>query len=100
MCPRGLLIQLPDFPNAVIHDKSRWGCLGFPFWILNFFGIKFDFRPSYEADIQLKPGQATPINVVADLSRSNSGDAHIFHLTHARADGRVIGGLTLVAVVV
>jgi hypothetical protein len=97
--PQGFALQLPDFPNAVIRDRTRWGCLGLLFWILSLFGIKFNFKPSYEADVRLNPGQIATINFTADVSSSNPGDAHIFHLTHARSDGRVIGGLTVVAVV-
>jgi hypothetical protein len=98
--PQSFKFQLPDFPNAVIRDHTRWGCLGFVFWILSFFGIKFNFRPSYEADVQLNPGQVTTLNFEGNLSGSSPGDAHIFHITHARSDGQVIGGSTLVAVVV
>ncbi len=100
--PKGFALQLPQFPTAVIRDRTQWGCLGLLFWILSFIlsflGIKFNFNPSYEADVQLDPGQTATINFTADLSRSSPGDAHIFHLTHVRSDGRVIGGLTVVAV--
>jgi hypothetical protein len=96
--PQSFVLQLPDFPNAVVRDKTRWGCLGFFFCILSWFGITF--RPSYEADIRLQPGQTATINFQADLANSSPGDAHIFHLTHVRPDGRSIGGLTLVGVVV
>ncbi len=96
--PKGFALQLPDFPNAVIRDRTRWGCLGLLFWILSLFGIRFNFKPSYEADVQLSPGQIATINFTADLSSSSPGDAHIFHLTHVRSDGRVIGGLTVVTV--
>jgi len=98
--PKSFGVQLPDFPNPVVRDQTRWGCFGLLFWILSFLGIKSNFKPSYEADVQLSPGQVTTINFVADLSGSSPGDAHIFHFTHARSDGRVIGGLTLVTVLV
>src|SRR5271166_604634 len=50
--------------------------------------------------VKLEQGQAISFKFTADLSNSKRGDAHIFRLTHARPDRRVIGGLTLVAVVV
>jgi hypothetical protein len=96
--PKGFALQLPQFPTAVIRDRTQWGCFGLLFWILSLLGIKFNFNPSYEADVQLDPGQIATINFTADLSSSSPGDAHIFHLTHVRSDGRVIGGLTVVAV--
>jgi hypothetical protein len=96
--PRGFALQLPEFPTAVVRDRTKWGCLGLLFWILSLLGIRFNLKPSYEADVQLNPGQIATINFTADLSSSSPGDAHIFHLTHVRSDGRVIGGLTVVAV--
>jgi hypothetical protein len=96
--PAGFALQLPQFPTAVIRDRTKWGCLGLLFWILSLLGIRFNSNPSYEADVQLDPGQIATINFTADLSRSSPGDAHIFHLTHVRSDGRTIGGLTVVAV--
>lgn len=97
--PNGFLLQLPDFPNAVTRDRTKWGCFGLLFRMLSFLGINFNFKPSYEADVQLNPGQVATINFTADFSGSSPGDAHIFHLTHVRSDGRVIGGLTVAAVV-
>jgi hypothetical protein len=122
--PRGFALQLPDFPNAVIRDHTHGGhevpgvaalsllpalrqslprrllVLGLPIWLADCcFERRSASPPTYEADVLLKPGQIPTINFEADLSGSNSGDAHIFHLTHVRADRRVIGGLTLVGVV-
>jgi len=57
------------------------------------------FDPSYEADVEMKPGQITQINFNTDLSRGQQGDAYIFYITHARSDRQVIGGLTFVAVI-
>ena len=96
--PKGFSLQLPEFPNAVVRDRTKWGCFGLLFWMLSLLGINFNFKPSYEADVQLAPGQTATINFTADLSTSSPGDAHIFHLTHVRSDGRVIGGLTVAAV--
>jgi hypothetical protein len=97
--PRNFRLQMPTFPNAVVRDDTRWGCLGLVFWILGLFGYGTKFRPTYEADVQLQPSQVAVVNFEADLSGALSGDAYIFHLTHVRGDGRVIGGLTLVGVV-
>src|SRR5262249_54921821 len=97
--PRGFRLQLPGFPNAVVRDGTHWGCLGLIFRILGLFGCRTKFRPTYEADVQLRPGQVAVVNFEADLSGTSSGDAYMFHLTHVRDDGRVIGGLTLVGVV-
>jgi hypothetical protein len=122
--PRGFALRLPDFPNAVIRDHTHWGyevkgaaalsllpalrqslprrllVLGLPMWLIGCsLGRKSGSPPTYEADVLLQPGQVPTINFEADLSGSNPGDAHIFHLTHVRADRQVIGGLTLVGVV-
>ena len=97
--PKSFALQLPDFPHAVVHNNTRWGLCGVVVWLLRLFGIKPKSRPHYTANVQLQPGQTTTVNVDADLSGSKAGDAHIFHVTHTRSDGRTIGGMTLVAVV-
>jgi hypothetical protein len=92
--PRSFALQLPDFPNAVTRGSTRSSLLS---RITGLF--KSGSNPSHEVDVKLHAGQIATINFSADFSSSTPGDAHIFHLTHARSDGRVIGGLTLAAVV-
>jgi hypothetical protein len=91
-------LELPDFPDAKVCDNTRLGCLGRILKALGLGGSTFE--PKYEADIQLQPGQVTSFNFTVDLSRSQPGDAHIFHLMHVRSDQQVIGGLTIGAVAV
>ena len=83
--PGHFSLHLPDFPDAKIRDCT---------------GPDHHHTPSYEADVEFKAGQVTKFTFTADLSKSKAGDAHLFHLTHSRrSDKRVIGGLTVVAVV-
>jgi hypothetical protein len=97
--PTGFKLELPDFPDAKVRDNTRLGCLG---TILAFFGLLkgMDVQPKYEADIELKPGQATEFTLRADLSSSTAGDAQIFHVMHVNLQQQVIGGVTVIAVVV
>ncbi len=96
--PTSFKLQLPDFPHVIVRDNTRLGCLGV---ILNWLSFKNPrFEPHYEADVQLQPRQVTQFTLNVDLAGSRSGDAHIFHLMHINQQQRVIGGLTVVAVVV
>jgi hypothetical protein len=94
--PRSFALQLPDFPDAVTRDRTQ---SSLPSRIMGLLRIKSGSNPSHEIDVKLHAGQIATINFSADFSSSTPGDAHIFHLTHTRSDGRVIGGLTLAAVV-
>jgi hypothetical protein len=94
--PRSFALQLPDFPNAVTRDRTQPGLSA---RILGLLRIKSGANPGHEVDVKLLAGQIATINFTADFSSSTPGDAHIFHLTHTRSDGRVIGGLTLATVV-
>jgi hypothetical protein len=90
--PRSFRLVLPDFPGARRHEATGpAGCLG----MLLGFG-----RPprasDYETRINLRPGQMITFTFEADLTDANFGDAYVFHLTQAGADGRVQGGLTAV----
>jgi hypothetical protein len=96
--PKGFALQLSDYPDAKKRDRTQSG--GGGLWrFLRFLRLRSHIHPDYEADVQLKPGHIANIEFIADVSTSTSGDAHIFHLTHARSDGHVIGGLTVVTVV-
>jgi hypothetical protein len=57
--------------------------------------------PTYEADIQLPPQEIATFEFTANLpEQSQAGNAHIFHVMHINENQQVIGGLTIVAVVV
>ncbi|OLE53917.1 MAG: hypothetical protein AUG51_10665 [Acidobacteria bacterium 13_1_20CM_3_53_8] len=89
--PRGFKFLLPDFPKAEVTDRTRPGCLA------GLFGI--GFRPSYEAKVELRPGQLISFTFLADLTGASFGDAYIFHLTQTgAADASAQGGLTIVMV--
>lgn len=92
--PRGLRLDLPDFPDARQREARRApaGCLG----LLLGLGGRTPPEHAYEVDALLRPGQLTTLNFTADLSGASFGDAYIFHLTQSGADGRVQGGLTAV----
>lgn len=94
---QGFALALPDFPDAIVKDDTRIGCLG-RLLSLIFPPLKNKFKPKYEADIKLKPAQFTTFTFVADLSSSKTGDAHIFHLMQIGSDKRIQGGLTLAMV--
>jgi hypothetical protein len=51
--------------------------------------------PAYEAVVAADPGEVIRFQFAADLRGGKLGDAHIFHLTQAGADGRMHGGLTV-----
>jgi hypothetical protein len=97
--PQGFNLRLPDFPDAIVRDDTRIGCLG---RLLSFLfpPLRRKFQPKYEADIKLKPKQFATFTFASDLSGSQRGDAHIFHLMQIGSDQRVQGGLTLAMVVV
>lgn len=90
--PHGFKFILPDFPDAEIADRTRPGCLA------GMFGLSF--HPTYEARIELAPAQFIEFTFMADLSGSNFGDAHTFHLMQTGADGSSQGGLTVVMLAV
>jgi len=90
--PQGFSFELPDFPRAEVNDNTKLGCLGL------LLGGKD--RRSYDAQIELRPGQFTRFSFTADLSGAELGDAHIFHLTQIGEDKRDQGGLTIVMVAV
>ncbi|MDZ8258023.1 hypothetical protein [Nostoc sp. ChiQUE01b] len=57
--------------------------------------------PTFEADIKLPPKEVANFTFTANLpENSQPGDAHIFHVMHINDQKQVIGGLTIVAVVV
>ncbi|MDQ2975491.1 MAG: hypothetical protein M3R69_08785 [Acidobacteriota bacterium] len=82
--------ELRGFPGARINDQTKPGCLG----------ILSGGKRYYEAGINLEVAQVTRFNFVADLSGSEFGDAHIFHLTQSSAKQPRQGGLTIVMVAV
>jgi hypothetical protein len=91
--PKGFSLSFPDFPSPKVRDHARpRGCL------YGLFGGGRYAAPTYEADVQLKPGQVTSFDFVADVSSGQPGDAFIFYLTHLRPDKQEIGGITLVGV--
>lgn len=83
--PKGFKFELRDALKAEVSDKT--GATG---------ALSSSAQPSYEARITLKAGQHINFNFIVDLSTSNIGDAHIFHLTQIGAKRRVQGGLTIV----
>jgi hypothetical protein len=88
--PRGFRFELREFPDAQINDRTKPGCLG----------ILAGGSRYYEAIINLAAAQVTRFNFVADLSGSEFGEAHIFHLTQSSAKDARQGGLTVVMVAV
>jgi len=90
--PQGFRFELRDFPHAEVNDNTKLGCLGL------LLGGKD--RRSYDAQIEMRPGQLTRFNFIADLSGSDFGDAYIFHLRQIGEDKRDQGGLTIVMVAV
>lgn len=106
--PQGFSLQLPDFPNAVVRDNSRPGCLGLLFYfltlLLGLLGIKIKFptlaTPTYEAQFEMQPGQFTRFAFATDLSSTPRGEAYVYHFTQVGSDQTVHGGLTLAMVAV
>jgi hypothetical protein len=106
--PEGFILQLPDFPNAVIRDDSRPGCVGLLFYyltlLLGLLDIKIKFptlaTPRYEAQIEMQPNQSTLFTFATDLSRVTRGKAFVYHLMHVDSNQRIQGGLTLAMVAV
>lgn len=86
--PQHFNLELHDFPRATINDQTKPGCLG----------ILAGGKRFYEAAMKLEAAQVTRFSFVADLSRSEFGDAHIFHLTQSSATRPRQGGLTIVMV--
>lgn len=92
---RGFALEMPDFPDAKMTDNTRPGCFSLIQGFLR--RPKFDpsiFQPSFEAQVNIKPGQVSYYRFVTDLDGSELGDAHIFHLVHME-QGRVLSGLTI-----
>jgi hypothetical protein len=94
--PRSFALQMPQSPNAAARDRTRPSLAS---RLTRLLRTTPGSNPSHEVDVKLQAGQAAPIHFSADFSSSTPGDAHIFHLTHTRPDGRVIGGLTLATIV-
>lgn len=90
--PRRFGLELPDFDAPVIDDETRAS------WWRTLFGR--NHQPEFKARVKLSPEKIYRSHVTADLSRSQPGDAHVFHVSQAGADGRVQGGLTLVVLAV
>ena len=90
--PSGFNMQFPEFPNAKVVDNTRPGCLG------TVLGLVGAYKPTYDAQFLMGPGQVSPFFFAPDLSRTPRGEAHIFHITHIGANQRVLGGLTVLAV--
>ncbi|WP_373652563.1 MULTISPECIES: hypothetical protein [unclassified Schlesneria] len=90
--PAKFSVRFDDFEVPTTRDNSKLVDHG-PFeqvWQL-MFGQR---SPTYEADIELAPGQQTYFELQSDLTGGRPGDATIFHLTHINPNGRVTGGLT------
>jgi hypothetical protein len=92
--PSRFTLELPDFPEARVRDQTHRGWLG-P--ILHPLGLAAR-RPSYEVDIEMRPGQQTQFTLVADLGAGRRGDAYLFHVTHVNARGREVGGITVAGI--
>lgn len=90
--PQGFRFELRDFPDAKVTDNTKLGCVGLL--------IGGKERRSYDAEVELKPGQFTRFSFVADLLGAQLGDAYIFHLRQIGSDKRDHGGLTVVMVAV
>ena len=56
--------------------------------------------PSYTVKVKLGRGAFSNFSFGADLSPARLGDAYVFHLTQAGANGRAQGGLTIAMVAV
>jgi hypothetical protein len=63
-------------------------------------GGKAGRAPAYEAVIDADAGEVFRFQFAADLRGGKLGEAHIFHLTQAAADGRPHGGLTVVVLAI
>src|SRR5262249_33717688 len=57
-------------------------------------------KPSYTVKVKLGRGAFSNFAFGADLSPARLGDAYVFHLTQAGANGRLQGGLTIAMVAV
>jgi hypothetical protein len=86
--PAKFSLELREFRDAHVNDQTRPGCLT----------ILSGAKRYYEAGINLEANQVTRFTFVADLSGSEFGDAHIFHLTQSSAKQPRQGGLTIVMV--
>lgn len=52
----------------------------------------------YRARVTIPDTRSHKVTVRADLSRSRSGDAHLFHIVQTGMDGRTHGGVTVAAI--
>jgi hypothetical protein len=92
---KGFSLDFPDFPDVQRTDNTRLGCLG---GITNIFGAGGKgFRPSFAAEVKIAPSQFSTYRFETDLEGAESGDAHIFHLTHVEK-GIVLSGLTMLMI--
>jgi hypothetical protein len=85
--PPPFKLTLPDFPKAIIKERFEPSMKGF-------FGLYK--APNIEAKFEMKPNQTTLFRFDTDLSKTDFGLAHIYHLVHLDEKRIVRGGVTLV----
>lgn len=90
--PQRFGLELPDSVKPVVHDNTRPGCLGRV--------LHPKHQPTFEAQVQLASAELYRSRIVADLSDSSPGDAHILNVALIGVDGRVQGGLTWAVIAV
>jgi hypothetical protein len=95
---KGFTLEMRDFPDAKLTDNTRPGCFSMIQGFINRGKPDLNaFQPSFEAQVNIKPGQLSLYQFATDLDGSEPGDAHIFHLMHLEQE-RILGGLTIVMV--
>lgn len=90
--PRRFGLEVPDELKARVYDFSR------PARTYDKLGRLLSHR--YLARFALQPEQLTFLPVVADLSETEPGTTHLFHVRHFDGQRKVRGGLTIVVTVV
>jgi phycocyanin alpha chain len=84
-------------PEAIAQEKLLAHGFGRPTAVQ----LAAAMMPTYEADVQLLPGEVSEISLEIELpASSQDGDAYIFHVTQIDLDQEVVGGITVVAVVI
>ncbi|MGI0484976.1 hypothetical protein ACN4EK_06030 [Pantanalinema rosaneae CENA516] len=84
-------------PEVIVQDRLLAKGFGLPTVV----ELATARIPTYEADVQLPPKEAVQITLTVDLPASSQvGDAHVFHVVQVNTNQQVVGGITVVAVVV
>lgn len=89
--PSAFKLDLRDFPEAKLRETTSTIDYGT--------SHSRKKHPAFEAQTRIKPEGMNEFYLVADLSKSREGDAHVFHITQHGKDKRLQGGVTVVAVV-